>query len=128
MAELGRRPWYGNVRELRNALEHALVLARGGPIAPEHLPEPMLPPHPASVSDEQSLAALVRRWAETQLLKPEEEPDLYERFLRIVEPPLVEKTLEHYRGQFVSAARRLGIHRTTLKKKIDDYTKDDSPE
>ena len=30
LAELERRPWYGNVRELKNAIEHALILARGG--------------------------------------------------------------------------------------------------
>ena len=30
-------PWHGNIRELRNALEHAMILARGGPILPEHL-------------------------------------------------------------------------------------------
>ena len=34
MAELQRRPWFGNVRELRNAIEHAMILARGGAIAP----------------------------------------------------------------------------------------------
>jgi two-component system nitrogen regulation response regulator GlnG len=121
MAELSRRTWYGNVREFRNALEHALILARGGSIAPEHLPDPMLPPHSASASDEESLAALVLRWADSQLLSPSEKEDLYERFLKIVEPPLFEKVLESYHGQFVSAARRLGIHRTTLKKKMDNF-------
>lgn len=119
IVELSRRAWHGNVRELRNALEHALVLARGGSIAPEHLPEPMSPPPAMAASDEQSLAALVRRWAETQLLAPTEGQDLHERLLKIVEPPLFGATLDHYRGQYVSAARRLGIHRTTLKKKMD---------
>ncbi len=128
MAELGRRAWHGNVRELRNALEHALILARGGPIAPEHLPEPMLPPRATASTDEESLVALVRRWAESQLLSPVEEQDLYNRFLKIVEPPLFEKTLEHYNGQYVSAARRLGIHRTTLKKKMGDYSQDKTKE
>src|SRR5262245_12018756 len=31
-------PWLGNVRELRNALEHAAILSRGGPLLPEHFP------------------------------------------------------------------------------------------
>jgi DNA-binding NtrC family response regulator len=128
MVELGRRPWHGNVRELRNALEHALILARGGSIAPEHLPEAMSPPTATTAGDEQSLAALVRRWAETQLLAPTEGQDLHERLLRIVEPPLFETTLDHYRGQFVSAARRLGIHRTTLKKKMDGSAGDGATE
>ncbi|MCC6124080.1 MAG: sigma-54-dependent Fis family transcriptional regulator [Pirellulales bacterium] len=125
MAELSRRAWPGNVRELRNALEHALILARGGPIAPEHLPAPMHPAHDASASAEESLAALVRRWAESQLLDPVEEKNLYARFLNIVEPPLFEKTLERYHGQYLPAARRLGIHRTTLKKKINEFSQDE---
>ena len=41
LAELERRPWYGNVRELRSAIEHALVLARRGVVMPEHLPPPL---------------------------------------------------------------------------------------
>lgn len=32
-------PWPGNIRELRNAVEYAFVLARGKSIRPEHLPE-----------------------------------------------------------------------------------------
>ena len=36
---LRRHPWPGNVRELRNSLAHAATVARGGPIAPGHLPE-----------------------------------------------------------------------------------------
>jgi two-component system, NtrC family, nitrogen regulation response regulator GlnG len=128
MDELRRRAWHGNVRELRNALEHALILARGGPIAPEHLPAPMHPAQEAAASTEESLSALVRRWAESQLLEPAEEEDIYARFLQIVEPPLFEKTLERYRGQYLSAARRLGIHRTTLKKKMDEYAQGEPPE
>ena len=41
LAELERRAWLGNVRELRNAVEYAMILARGGSIAPEHLPPPV---------------------------------------------------------------------------------------
>ena len=35
---LERYPWPGNVRELRNAMERAVLLARGELILPEHLP------------------------------------------------------------------------------------------
>jgi len=38
MDELIARPWKGNIRELRNAVEHAAVASRGALIAPEHLP------------------------------------------------------------------------------------------
>ena len=35
--------WPGNVRELANVMEHAYILAGGGPITPEHLPHHLLP-------------------------------------------------------------------------------------
>lgn len=35
-------PWPGNIRELRNSVEYAFVLARGKSINPEHLPEKIL--------------------------------------------------------------------------------------
>src|SRR4029078_6456158 len=52
-----KQPWFGNVRELRNALEHAVIVARGGPLLPEHFPPlgdrragsggPTVPPPPS---------------------------------------------------------------------------------
>jgi transcriptional regulator with GAF, ATPase, and Fis domain len=35
-------PWSGNIRELRNAVEYAFVLAKGKSIGVEHLPEKLL--------------------------------------------------------------------------------------
>ena len=39
LAALAAYRWPGNVRELQNAVERAVVLAKGGPIEPRHLPE-----------------------------------------------------------------------------------------
>ncbi len=61
LAELMRRPWHGNVRELRNAIEHALVLARGGVIAVEHLPAPVAAPPRATMARHQRRTAARRR-------------------------------------------------------------------
>jgi two-component system nitrogen regulation response regulator GlnG len=118
-AELLRRPWHGNARELRNALEHAVILARGGEIVLEHLP----PPAPqAASSDEHALAGFIRTWAQSQLAAGENDTgDLYERFLSLVEPPLFAAALINHRGQCAAAARALGLHRTTLRKKLDQY-------
>jgi two-component system nitrogen regulation response regulator GlnG len=122
MAELRRREWFGNVRELRNAVEHAMILARGGIIGPEHLPPPLLPAglgRPGH-SDEEALAMLIRSWTEAQLQAAPEVQDLYERFLRMVEPPLLKTAMQHAGGQCLAASRRLGLHRTTLRKKLDE--------
>jgi two-component system, NtrC family, nitrogen regulation response regulator GlnG len=40
LEQLSQRPWYGNIRELRNAVEHAAVLARGRQLRLEDFPPP----------------------------------------------------------------------------------------
>lgn len=114
---LAERPWHGNVRELRNAIEHAMILARGGAIQPEHLPPPMAPPPGATRSVEQGIASLVRRWADEQLAAGDVS-DLYERLLALVEPPVLGAAMEHCNRQCAAAARRLGLHRTTLRNRL----------
>ena len=93
LAELRQRDWFGNVRELRNAIEHAMILARGGIIAREHLPPPVLPAGLGHAGQEEAIAMLIRTWAQAQLEGHEEVQDLYERLLRLVEPPLLEGRL-----------------------------------
>jgi two-component system nitrogen regulation response regulator GlnG len=126
MAELQRRTWHGNVRELRNAIEHAMILARGGTLAPEHLPPPMLRSGASGPGREETIAALVRDWAEAQLAASHDSQDLYERLLRLVEPPLLQAAIDECGGQCLAAARRLGLHRTTLRKKLDELGLGDS--
>ncbi|HVK82015.1 MAG TPA: sigma-54 dependent transcriptional regulator [Verrucomicrobiae bacterium] len=118
LREIERRRWPGNVRELRNAIEHALILSRGETIRPEHLPpeEPLAAP-----SSPGELAELLRQWSEAQLASASMPTDLYELFLTKVEPPLLEAALRKHHGQVAAAARVLGMHRTTLKKKLDEY-------
>jgi two-component system nitrogen regulation response regulator GlnG len=132
LAELQRRPWLGNVRELRNAIEHAMILARGGIIAPEHLPPPLGERvgergaiGSGLIFQEEAIASLVRQWAERQLRDPAGE-DLYDRLLKWVERPLLQTAMEHCGGQCLAAARRLGLHRTTLRKKLDELGIGDS--
>lgn len=111
------RPWWGNVRELRNALEHAVIVARGGPLLPEHLPPPLPPAHEA-VDCNGMLAALVRKWTEAELLRNPQAEDLYPRLIALVERPLLETVLARHHGQYAAAARQLGLHRITLKRKL----------
>ncbi len=120
--ELARRPWHGNVRELRNAIEHALILARDGVVLPEHLPpQEMAAPGAATVTDENALHQLIENWAKTQLADAEDGSELYDQLLTMIEPPLFSAAIARHRGQIAAAARVLGLHRTTLKKKIEGY-------
>jgi two-component system nitrogen regulation response regulator GlnG len=152
LEELAARDWHGNVRELRNAIEHALILAQGSVIQPEHLPPPMPPligtisvgdalregsvgnalrgiPGAANASEMEELRQLISAWARERLRAVAQpaagvtaQPEaLYDEFLALVEPPFLEAALRKHHGQCASAARVLGIHRTTLKKKLDQY-------
>jgi len=125
LAELESRPWWGNVRELRNALEHAVIVARRGVIDQEHLPPPAASPTILAADKDQSLAVSVRepvrRWAETALNQDDGATDLHQQLLQAVEPPLFRAAIERFHGNCATAARRLGLHRTTLRKKLDQY-------
>jgi DNA-binding protein Fis len=64
---------------------------------------------------------LLREWAQGELLQRNTAGDLYNRLLAVVEPPLLDTVLQHHAGQCAAAARALGLHRTTLRKKLDQY-------
>jgi two-component system nitrogen regulation response regulator GlnG len=123
MAELERRPWHGNVRELRNAVEHALILARGRTITRDHLPPPVDLVTRGAPPDDHSarVTAAVHNWATHGLEDRELAGRVYQQLLDVIEPPLLEAALEKHRGQCATAARQLGIHRTTLRKLLSEH-------
>jgi two-component system nitrogen regulation response regulator GlnG len=120
--ELQRRPWFGNVRELRNAIEHAVVLARQGTVMPSHLPPP-LPQFTGganSVADADGLAQAANQLAHALLNDAAASGAVYDKFLQAVEPSLLAAAMDQCR-QCAPAARALGLHRTTLKRKLQQY-------
>lgn len=120
--ELCSRPWKGNVRELRNAVEHAAIVARGRPIRPEHLPPATSNPVPVAAPDDLTaqLSAWARHEARASAARPDE-PSLHERFLALTEPPVLRAVLEHCKHNRAAAAQMLGIHRATLRQKLRKY-------
>ena len=76
LARLEEYPWYGNARELRHAIEHAMILARGGVIQPEHLPPPAPPALAGPCTCPDEIAALVRQWSESELRQSPDSEDL----------------------------------------------------
>jgi two-component system nitrogen regulation response regulator GlnG len=124
LAELERRQWYGNVRELRGAIEHALVLARHGVVMPEHLPVAMpdlwkTSPQPDAAPAD--VAGAISQVARNLLADPKMAGTVYDRFLEQVEPPLLSTVMSKCGQRCAPAARVLGLHRTTLKKKLTQY-------
>jgi two-component system nitrogen regulation response regulator GlnG len=117
--QLCRRAWRGNIRELRNAVEHGALMARGGPIEPEHLPPLAASKDQIGPAIEEQVSSAVRRWAE-ETVRTEPQANVYDRFLSVVEPPLFETVLREHGGNKAAAAEVLGIHRATLRKKLQD--------
>lgn len=119
-AFLTNLPWLGNVRELRNAIEHAVIVARGGPLLPEHFPTG---PALTAATPAEQLAVAVLHWL-TERIKAagtEAPQDLYEDLLRQVEPPLLEEVMRRLQGNRWAAAQWLGLNRATVRKKLTQY-------
>jgi two-component system response regulator HydG len=98
---LTRYDWPGNIRELENGIERAVILARGEIIAPADLPLPI-----------QALS----RDREIQGLNLPSGISLQE-----VERALILKTLDDTGGNRSRAAEILGINRRTLQNKLKEY-------
>ncbi len=117
---LMEQPWLGNVRELRNALEHAVIVARGGPLLPEHFPASSTFTPPSSAC---GVADAVRQWLDERLraAAPDAPADLYADLLRQVEPPLLADVMRRLQGNRFVAAQWLGLNRATVRKKLALY-------
>lgn len=92
----------GNVRELENILEHALIICQEETLEPKHLPEYILLRHAA------------RKAPSTDHLKPGNFDDAGERDKII-------SMLRRYNGNRTKTAKALGMDRTTLWRKIKKY-------
>jgi DNA-binding NtrC family response regulator len=115
-----RYPWPGNVRQLQNAIKHAVILC-GGVVEPSHLPSevrehvpqepelasgPALSPRPALFSMPEGILPL---WAASQGIIAE------------VEKRYIQEALMQMHWNKLKAAKILGIHFKTLYKKMKEY-------
>jgi DNA-binding NtrC family response regulator len=96
LRELSLYDWPGNVRELRNVLERAILLADGCLLTPRQL----------------------RFEARPRAGRAAPEPELT---LAEVERRHIARVLEEERGRVETAAKRLGISRSTLYNKIQKF-------
>ena len=99
-----RYAWPGNVRELRTAVEHAVVLAKGDMIELTGLPQSV-----------QSRGVIQHEKQLTQSLVDKGVT------LEEAEKQLIIRTLKECRGNRTTAARKIGISRRTLHRKLNRY-------
>jgi two-component system nitrogen regulation response regulator GlnG len=129
VAVLGRH-WPENVRDLRAAVEHAAVVARGAVLRPEHLPPAddvtAAGAGPLETAGHQVDAA-IKDWAAAAraAFGRLPEPDLHNRAVRLVEATLLREALAHAGGNRTAAAKLLGLDRATLRTKLRQLGLDD---
>ncbi|MFM1801507.1 MAG: nitrogen regulation protein [Planctomycetota bacterium] len=116
---LRNRNWPGNIRQLRNAVEHATILARNQTIRIEHLPEE-LTDHVNPQVHALTMESAFQQWLDSELMSDDIQ-SLYETFLSRFEPLLLQAVLQKSHGQKQQAARILGIHRATLRQMLRKY-------
>ena len=92
LERLKAHDWRGNVRELRNAVERAIVVAKGSTITLDDLP---IPPSSEAAADDRSLEAM--------------------------EKVHIKSVLEQMGWNITRSAEMLGIDRATLYSKIKKY-------
>ena len=96
-----RYRWPGNVRELRTAIEHAVVLCRGDRITPRDLP-------PAVRNEVAAIPA--------KAVLPRGDLTVKE-----AEKELITRALKETGGSRTLAAKKLGMSRRTLHRKLHEY-------
>jgi DNA-binding NtrC family response regulator len=143
MAHLSQLEWPGNIRQLENAVYRAVVMSDGDqlgladfPIAAAQSSSVMPDEHsqhvepliigpatvPAMVSGNEipiaplSAAGMLPMLTRSGEMRPLEE----------METEIIRFAISHYRGQMSEVARRLKIGRSTLYRKLDEATAEDS--
>ena len=106
LAAFSAHDWPGNIRELENAIERAVIIASGRRIELEDLPESI-----SSATGDGSYQKTTG--SRISFVLPATLPE--------VERELIEATLEMTAGDKTAAARALDIGRKTLYRRLEEY-------
>ena len=123
MALLAAHEWPGNVRQLENAVYRAIVLSDAPYLQPFDFPaisgvKPCRPPPSRSaVAPPRPAAELIEDLPKTAPVRILDERG-HLRTLEEIERDLIQLAIEIYSGHMSEVARRLGIGRSTLYRKV----------
>jgi len=102
-----REDWKGNVRQLENTIFRAMILSDGHTLKPQDFPQISgLMPTMIKSKTEGPLSSLVSQMVED------------------IERDLIQFAIENYSGHMSEIARRLGIGRSTLYRKVREHELD----
>lgn len=122
MEAIARAPWPGNVRQLENTIHRAVVMSDGHLVKASDLhglgaAEISRPAAETALSARMSAGTAL---AEIPAVDPFLRDDGHVKRLLDIEAEAISRALSVYRGRMSETARRLGIGRSTLYRKIDE--------
>ncbi|HWG47519.1 MAG TPA: sigma-54 dependent transcriptional regulator [Gemmataceae bacterium] len=117
-------PWPGNIRQLENVLQQAVLVCPGSELLFEHLPHPIRDRTARSLS---TIPPGCVPTKETDLIEPETGKRILAKHLGASERAIIKQTLAATGNSRGRAASALGISRVTLYKKMKKYGLVDSP-
>ncbi len=120
--------WPGNVRQLENTVFRAVILSDGNMLKPEDFPQISgLAPTP-STPEIKALESVVNNAGEDKTENGSQynslaflDKDGHLRSLEQIERELINFAIENYSGHMSEIARRLGIGRSTLYRKVREH-------
>ena len=101
LAALKSHTWPGNIRELEHTIERAVLLGKGGAIRVDDLPAPVTARAESAFVLDQAVARQLT--------------------LHDLERDYIGRVLQNAQGNKTEAARILGVDRTTLYRKLEEY-------
>jgi DNA-binding NtrC family response regulator len=131
MALLKAFDWPGNVRQLENAIFRAVVLCEGNELTPEDFPHISGVSHDIVEKAEDAPLVVESSSANPDVTDLEQDLPIrimtgegHVRALEEIERDLIEFAIGTYAGQMSEIARRLGIGRSTLYRKVREHDLD----
>lgn len=108
--------WAGNVRELENVIERAILLSKENTIEVHDLPAFII-----NAERYQSEEISIEKWIDGFLKNEKDNGNAYKNFMDIIEKEFLTKALLHNKRNKIKTSRFLGINRNTLRTKISLY-------
>ncbi len=115
MACLTAYDWPGNIRELENVIERAVLFAEGGLVTPDELADSIRNPGGDSVPEAEAESSSTEAPTPIGPLK-----EIVRAHTETIEKDLITRALEETGGNVTKAARRLAISRKSLQNKMKE--------